>query len=102
MDTPTHNYILIGLIVALFLYIYYGPEHFGNCKEYNHLSQNEIDNYNNRNFNVNGTDKYYTTLQLDKIKKPTCCKKHLGYPVIEDNRLSCNCPKDDESSNKYN
>jgi len=92
MNISTENYVLLGLILALVFLTFNNSDKFGNCKEDNKLAQKEIDKYNNRSFNIDGTNEFYDTMFLPQ--KPTCCKKHLGHPVTDNDRLSCNCPDD--------
>jgi hypothetical protein len=93
MNISTENYVLLTFFFTLVFITFNNSDNsdnFGNCKENNKLAQIEIDKYNNRSFNIDGTNKFYDTMFLPQ--KPTCCKKYLGHPVTDNDRLSCNCP----------
>ena len=90
MNNSNETYVLLGLILALVFFTFYNSDKFGNCKEDNKSTQKEIDSYNNRSFNIDGTNDFFNTMFLPQ--KPTCCKKYLGRPVTDNDRLSCNCP----------
>ena len=73
MNISNETYVLGCLIFALVFLTYHNLDNFGNCNENNKLSQKEIDKYNNRRFNIEGTEEFYTTLFLPQ--KLPCPKK---------------------------
>ena len=89
MNNINENYINLTLLFILFFLVFVNYDNFGNCTENNHLGQNEINNYNNRNFDISGTNKYFETKYLPQ--KASCCKKNLGNSITDNDRVNCNC-----------